>query len=144
VAADGKLVAAGSAGVGICLVRLNTSDGSPDTSLGSDGVKVVLLGSGTGSNASSIAGFAIQPDGKFVIGGALLNGSTLDAIVARFGAGGTLDLGFSGGFVSYNASTINLFQALAMDTDGRIVSAGFTGASLDGAHDQLALVRYWP
>ena len=45
---------------------------------------------------------AIEPDGKFVIGGGTLNGGTnVDSFVARFGTDALLDFGFAGGFVPH-------------------------------------------
>jgi uncharacterized delta-60 repeat protein len=140
---DGKIIAVGLKDIGICLVRMN-SDGSPDVGLGTDGVKLVMLGSETSGGATGSGGFALQPDGKFVISGSVLNGTTFDAVVARFGTSGVLDLGFAGGFLMYRLDALNFFLSIALDSDGRIVSTGFTGSSFDPAGQKVLLARFWP
>ncbi len=146
---DGKIVAAGGASAGggsdACLVRLNGNDGSLDNGFGSNGVKVVSLGSG---NVDFVNALAIQPDGKFVIAGGTLNGgSNTDSFVARFGTDALLDLGFAGGFVPHDigdtVDAIDQLQGIALDADGRIVATGyyFSGPN---TLQKVTVARFWP
>jgi len=148
---DGKIVVAGSAwsatGQDACLVRLNGSDGSRDAGFGINGVKVVSLAPG---HYDRVIGLALQPDGKFVLGGSVpiaAGSSNFDAVVARFGSSGVLDLGFGTGGVTTrelggDIKAIDQPRAIALDADGRIVTAGFF-LNAPGP-EMLLLARFWP
>lgn len=88
---------------------------------------------------------AIQPDGKIVVAG--FAGATvpaLDFAVARFEPDGIPDLTFDGdGFVTTDlqGGLADQAFAVALQQDGKIVVAGWSGAS--GARD-FAMVRYQP
>jgi uncharacterized delta-60 repeat protein len=148
---DGKIVVAGSAwsgtGFNACLVRLNGNDGSRDAGFGANGVKVVSLAPG---HFDRMIGLALQPDGKFVLGGSvpLVEGSSnFDAVVARFGSSGGLDFGFGTGGVTTrelggDIKAIDQPRAIALDADGRIVTAGFFLTA--PGPEMLLLARFWP
>ena len=111
--ADGKLVAGGQFTVAggadhYFIVRLN-SNGSVDSSFAS------------GANGH-VYSLAIQPDGKIVLGGVFtfLGGTFGDTArnrIGRLNANGSLDAGF-------NPGADNAVQAVAIQTDGRIVIGG--------------------
>ena len=83
IQSDGKIMAAGFSYSGskhdFALVRYNT-DGSLDTTFGSDGKVTTAIGSGT-DVARSVA---IQADGKIVVAGYSHNGSNYDFALARY------------------------------------------------------------
>lgn len=130
---SGKILLAGYAGTSaVYVTRLNT-DGSPDTTFGG-------YGNGTLRYASTMQVFAMIVDGS---GGILVGGvSANNFAVARFNSDGSLDTTFgANGIVTTNfpANTKDQIEALAIDSSGRIVAAGFTGF---GAACNFALARF--
>ncbi|GAB3392444.1 M10 family metallopeptidase C-terminal domain-containing protein [Azotobacter armeniacus] len=85
---DGKLLLSGSSNGDFSVIRLNT-DGSLDTSFGSDGKATFDLGRG-----DYVYSMAMQPDGKILVTGRSDNGSDDNFGVIRLNADGTLDTGF--------------------------------------------------
>ena len=151
---DGKIVVGGTAtitvtGAGgstsqqqdLALARYNTN-GTLDTTFGSDG-RVAIDGA---SAFASIAGMALQTDGKIVVA----DGSEQDFSLVRFTSTGVLDTTFgSGGFVSttFNGgalSTNDNSVAVAVQPDGKILAAGsatYSTASQSYA-SRMAVARY--
>ena len=90
---DGKIVAAGYAVLSgnqhFALVRYNT-DGSLDTSFNGTGMLTLAIGTGDDTGFT----LAQQADGKLVIGGYTVTGSTNDFALVRLASNGTLDAGF--------------------------------------------------
>ncbi len=144
IQADGKIVVAGFSGssrsVGsFAVVRYETT-GALDTSFDGDGKVIIDMG-----NFNSANDLVIQPDGKIVVVGA----SGVQAIgnlafaVARLNSDGSLDASFDGdgrvitslGSFSYTGAV-----AVALQTDGKIITAGHSGSSYSTA--DFALVRY--
>src|SRR5262249_25462043 len=84
---------------------------------------------------------ALQSDGKIVVAGYDYNGSNYDFALARFNAGGTPDSTFgSSGLVTTAVTPFDDFGwAVAMQSDGKIVAAGYDNAA--GSED-FAVVRY--
>ena len=135
--ADGKIVAAGSSNNGsdqdFALVRYN-ADGSLHTGFGTGGKVTTAIGSGN-DGASAVA---LQSDGKIVAAGYSHNGTDNDFAVVRYNADGTLDTGFgTGGKVTtaVGSSSIDLVHSVAVQSDGKIVAAGYSG-------NDFAVVRY--
>ena len=142
IQADGKIVAAGdtynSAGSNkdFAVVRYNVN-GSLDTSFGGTGKVVTAIGTG-----DDIAfAVAIQPDGRIVAAGYgsdnILN---VDFALARYNADGTLDTSFdSDGMVRTAVGPEgDAVRALAVQTDGKIVAAGYASSGTSG----FAAARY--
>jgi uncharacterized delta-60 repeat protein len=144
IQADGKIVVAGSAGGHVVLARFN-ANGSLDTSFGVGG-KVT---SGLGGYSESVAGIALQADGKIVVVGGtnsffvqLLRYVTLTTVtriddgiirqpsvfVARYNADGSLDTTFgSGGKVTTAlGQDFEQISGVIIQSDGKIVVAGTT------------------
>jgi uncharacterized delta-60 repeat protein len=144
---DGKIIAAGytEAGgpIGFALARYN-SDGSLDTTFDGDG-KVITYFSQIGLSSSFAYDVALQPDGKIIAAGSMFpNGSTEDFALARYNANGSLDTTFDGdGKLTTPVGSFNdRAQAVAIQTDGKIVAAGYT---YQGSSDhEYALTRYNP
>lgn len=135
---DGKILLAGSvsgtSGGDFGLVRL-LPDGSLDTGFGNGG-KVVADASGGYDSASAAL---LQPDGKVVVVGAVY-GTTVDIVICRFNADGSLDNGFGlGGKVLTTIADEDQPTCVALQSDGKIVVAGY--ASFNAVGD-FALLRY--
>lgn len=129
---DGRIVAVGETYNPFDSFQLArySPDGSSDASFGNSGY-VLTQG---GSAASGI----IQSDGKIVAAGRISNGFG----VVRYNPDGSLDQSFgTGGKVKTLVSGISshLLQAVALQSDGKIVAAGWTQTSI---YSNPAVVRY--
>lgn len=142
IQSDGKFVLAGfhaTQVVDSAIARLN-SDGSTDTSFGTDGFTVLDLGS-----TDQIRAVAVQPDGKIVTGGTSYVGPNVAFTVARFTTGGTLDTSFgsAGKQVTRVGNDDDILRSLAIQADGRIVAAGSSANPVPvGNNRDFAAVRY--
>jgi uncharacterized delta-60 repeat protein len=141
IQSDGKIVAAGTAYDGsfqdFALARYN-SDGTPDTSFDLDG-KLLTDFSGGGDAANAMA---IQSDGKIVVvGQTYVTATFLDFAVARYNTDGGLDTGFNrtGKFTSRYGAFHDAYNAVAIQSDGKIVAAGYTRT---GVWDDFAVTRF--
>jgi uncharacterized delta-60 repeat protein len=145
IQSDGKIVAAGwlynAAGTtDFALARYN-ANGTLDGSFGSGG-KVTTDFNGGNDTANALA---IQSDGKIVVAGSGSTGAAErpDFALARYNANGTLDGSFgSGGKVTtdFNGRIDGAF-ALAIQSDGKLVAAGFADNAA-GTSSDSALARY--
>lgn len=147
--ADGKLVLAGNCYNGVnddfCVARLNVN-GSLDASFdGPSGFAngKFLLPMGAGNDAARAA--AVQSDGKIVIAGHCFNGANTDFCVARLNVDGSLDTSFDGPIGNGNGQVLlpigagsDVAKALALQTDGRIVVAGYC---YNGSNDDMCVAR---
>lgn len=108
-----------------------------DYAFGDAGKVVMPVGTG---NAQGIAA-ALQSDGKILVAGHALNGSTYDVALARFTTDGVLDTSFDGDGLVMTAigSSADQAMAVAIQTDGKIVLAG---TSYNGSNFDFAVVRY--
>lgn len=135
---DGKIVAAGSDGTDFTMARYH-ADGSLDAGFGSDGMVVTNFGYvqivGVTVDRSDLArGLARQSDGKLVVAGE----SESDAALARYNTDGTLDTTFgSGGLLTAHFGSAEGFNAVAIQTDGKIVATGMS-------QDAVLVARYNP
>jgi uncharacterized delta-60 repeat protein len=109
----------------VAILRLS-SNGSPDTSFGPGGVRVVDLG-----QDSVAKGVAVQGDSKIVLAGSIGPGvhQITSGFVARVTASGALDPTFGGGsglFVQspQGGGAVAMFNAVALDPSGGIVVGG--------------------
>jgi uncharacterized delta-60 repeat protein/uncharacterized repeat protein (TIGR01451 family) len=139
---DGKIVVVGSAfnpGAGsasFALARYN-SDGSPDTKFAGSG-KLTTDFFGTGSEAD---GVALQPDGKIVIAGTVVDNADpglTDFALARYNEDATLDVNFGSGgesAVPLPSGSAATASGVKLQPDGKIVVVGT-------ASSDFALARY--
>jgi uncharacterized delta-60 repeat protein len=139
---DGGLVIAGSTAdpSNFSLARYN-SNGTLDANFGVGGKVITDFG----TIAEGALGVALQSDGRIVTAGyAYTNGATGDFALVRYNADGTLDTSFgSGGKVTTDFGTnSDLAAALAIQSDGKIVAAGYAVLSASGM--DFALARYLP
>ncbi len=113
------------------ITRLET-DGSLDNTFGTGGKSILSFGSWSHANS-----LAVQPDGKYLIGGF---GGAGQFFIARTTVDGQLDPTFtdSAGIVGGVLTTIGNFAectAMALQADGRLVAVGTSG-------NDFAVVRY--
>ena len=127
---DGKIVVAGYADTSggdrdFGLARYNP-DGSLDTSFDGDG-KVTTSFGGAGYEAADAV--AIQVNGKIVAAGDVaVTQNNRDHALARYNADGSLDTSFGGdGRVTADFFADDFAFAVAIQADGKIVSAGYAG-----------------
>ena len=104
-----------------------TATGALDTTFGSGGI-VHISYADDSDQASDVA---LQADGKIVIAGNALVGSTADFLIARLNADGSRDTSFgTAGLVTTPFGTLQDFaRAVAIQPDGAIVAAGQASAS---------------
>ena len=139
IQSDGKIVVAGQTDVGadthFALARYNT-DGSLDSTFGIANSGIALADFGGDDYADALA---IQSDGRIVVAGRSFGN---DFAVVRFNADGTLDttFGAGGGVITAVGSYADRAYALGIQSDGKIVTAGYN--EVDGALAEFALVRY--
>ena len=136
---DGKIVVASrlSLGTDFILARY-TSDGALDASFGAGGIVTTDLGALDIPKA-----LLFQPDGKIVAAGTTHStGQSITPIgMARYNADGSLDTGFGvNGKVVSDFGENEVVSAIARQSDGKIVAAGFIDGS--GASQRFLLVRY--
>ncbi|MGF6884395.1 putative delta-60 repeat protein [Nocardia sp. GAS34] len=144
---DGKIVVAGSTvnpdpaqGENFVLVRY-TADGKLDPSFGQGG----KVSTDFGGKADDAQALAIEPDGKIIVVGTSHGTATGDNIaLARYTTDGKLDTRFGqGGEVSTDLGTkADHANAVALQSDGKIVVAGSTVNPDPAQGENFALVRY--
>ena len=112
-----------------------TGPGDLDTTFGTGGKVTTDFG-------GSPVGFsvAIQSDGKIVVAGYSNVGGTFGFALARYNTNGSLDATFgTGGKVTTNYGGDDRGYSLAIQSDGKIVVAGYSNA---GGTFDFALARY--
>ncbi len=115
--------------------------GNLDPSFDGDGIVATGISSSPGSSNEYAWAVAIQSDGKIVAAGYANNGSNDDFALARYNTNGSLDATFgSGGKITTPIlSSHDIAQAVAIQSDGKIVAAG---RAYNGSNDDFALARY--
>jgi uncharacterized delta-60 repeat protein len=139
VQSDGKIVVVGRSSNGsnldFAVVRYTTT-GALDSTFGSGGKVTTAVGSGEDVPSA----VAIQSDGKIVAAGYTSNGTTSEFALVRYTTSGTLDSTFgTGGKVTTVIGSSSVATAVAIQSDGKIVAAGYS--RIGSTHD-FALVRY--
>jgi uncharacterized delta-60 repeat protein len=116
---DGKLVAGGTSGSSLVLVRYLTN-GAQDPTFGTGGAVTESLGFG-------VTGIALQSDGKILVTGTsgTLLSNNLSIEVARFLPNGALDSSFGSGGEATIGPGLQA-SAITVQSDGKIVVAGMT------------------
>jgi uncharacterized delta-60 repeat protein len=148
VAGVNAVVVAGISDMDLAVVRYN-ADGTLDASFGSAGKAIVQLGALVSYHGNlEYTDLAIDPGsgpldpntGKIVIGANLNYGSSpaLSYAVVRLNTNGSLDTGFGGGTGYTTFSTPNYFTSLAVQSDDRVVLAGYFAAAGTGVELELA------
>ena len=142
VQSDGKIVVAGSSvtatGYSDFALARYTTTGALDTSFSFDGKVTTPIGSGDDQGKS----VALQSDGKIVVAGYAVGGTSYDFALARYTAAGALDASFgNGGKVTtdFGSNTDDYGTSVAVQGDGKIIVAGYSRTAFDY---EFALVRY--
>jgi uncharacterized delta-60 repeat protein len=128
---DGRIVLAGYTSPGpdppdIALVRYNP-DGSLDNSFDGDGKLITPISAGSEDLGKDVA---VQPDGRIVVGGRSRTGVNRNAVLVRYLPDGSPDGSFDGDGKVVVATPTNTIYALALQQDGKIVTAGDPGLSV--------------
>jgi uncharacterized delta-60 repeat protein len=136
---DGKIILAGvtnAPGNLNLLVRYNT-DGSLDASFDSDGMVIT-------SNTCTVYGVKVQTNGKIVAVGTYPVSASLDFVVIRYNADGTVDLTFDNdGVVTTDLGfgTDDIAYATSIQANGKIVVVGHGN---NAGYNNFMVVRYHP
>ena len=138
-----KIVVAGSSNAGatydFAVARYNV-DGTLDTTFNTTGRVLTDLRVGSIDYATAAV---IQSDGKIVVGGVSeTSGIPYDFSLARYNPDGTLDLAFNGTgktVTNFSAGSYDALQALAIQSDGKIVAVGDSSAT---GRRSFAVARY--
>lgn len=137
VQADGKIITLGWAGEITCALTRYNADGTPDYSFGDEGKVLTFI-------RSVGRAVLIQTDGKILIAGTSFEQSAADFLVARFNPDGSFDASF--GVNGLVRTPIGFFAdeawTAALQTDGKIVLAGWTYNSIGTEGKNIAVVRY--
>ena len=114
----------------------SVAPGDLDTTFGSGGKVTTFF------NFSDANSVAVQADGKIVVAGANQPGNgSRNIVLARYHANGSLDNSFgNGGIVTTSVGNFNSASGIAIQADGKIVVAGFSGSSRSVG--SFAVVRY--
>ena len=144
VDSNDRIVVAGSSNAGgtydFAVVRYNV-DGTLDTTFNTTGRVVTDVGVGSGDFVTAAV---IQSDGKIVVGGLSdASGIPYDFTLVRYNPSGTLDLTFNttGKVLTdfTGSGNSDALQALAVQSDGKIVAAG---ESFTSGGSSFAVARY--
>lgn len=139
---DGRILAAGSSSNGANLdfaVVRYTQDGSLDLSFNLDGTVTTMVG----REDDEIAAIAVQDDGYIVAAGYSVSESGRDFALVRYTPDGLPDhsFGLGGIVVTEYGSLDDELTALAVDSEGRLVVAGYTSGTAGRA---VIVARYLP
>jgi uncharacterized delta-60 repeat protein len=125
---DGKLVVAGYTTEGgktdLAIERLG-ANGTLDDSFAGDGKAQLDLGGDDFGQA-----IALQPDGKILVAGYTVVGTSTRLAVVRLQPNGLLDTTFGEGGKAVVAQFTAIAEAVAVQPDGKIVAAGSSGGDL--------------
>ena len=156
IQSDGKIVVAGSADLSpnlnasinqyeFGLYRFN-SNGTIDSSFGQFGeAQTSIFGGDYGADHAYAA--ALQDDGKIIVAGASADSSKTAFALACFNSDGTIDKSFgtNGTVRNYIASAdtfIDEAHSVAIQSDGKIVAAGWSEDPYAATPQAFALARY--
>ena len=120
IQADGKIVAAGKANVGVnsdfAVVRYN-ANGLLDTTFGTGGIVITDFG----SSREGASALTVAPDGKIVVSGIVIVGGDGLLGIVRYNTNGALDTTFDGDG-KLLISDAGGFSDVAIQADGKIVT----------------------
>ena len=140
---DGKIVVVGFSGGGLftCfhVARFN-SNGSPDTTFGTNGIAIPLTFQNQGANKVATGhSIALGPNGKILVAGDFPNGDmNISYILVSLNSNGSLDA-----WNYFTLSTEDNLTAMVVQPDGKILLAGtsFPGDFIDYSGPRIGFVR---
>lgn len=154
VQADGKIIVAGTStstggsSSNIVIERFN-NDGTPDETFGTKGLVNLDLDTPLSTSSDDAKAVAIQADGKIVVAGnSTPTGGSSNVVLARLDKNGKLDATFGADGntdgtpdgvvqVSFGADSVDAVDAIAIQTDGKIVVAGDTTSNSGGSQNMM-------
>ena len=137
---DGKVLLAGTCSNGtnndFCAVRY-LPNGALDSTW--NGTGSVITPIGIGDDAATV--MTLQPDGKVLVAGYCLNGTTYNFCAARYSANGTLDNAWNGTGKVINSigSSDGLARTMTLQPDGKVLLAGYC---VNGGNADFCVARY--
>ena len=135
-------VASTSSMVNFTVVAAPVSAGALDVSFNLTGQVFTDIN----TSLDGIQAIAIQSDGKIVAAGSAdSNSSTgLDFALVRYNLDGSLDTSFGTGgkIVTDFGNGLDVAKTVVIQTDGKIIAAGYTNEALSGGPYGLAMARY--
>ncbi len=140
---DEKIVLAGNGLSAAALMRLK-ANGERDSTFGSNGYKTFFWDVGD----NEIHGMALQPDGKILAAGFGQPSSTRFSI-ARLNSNGVVDSSFGTNgtneavFVDGGTPLRSKALCMALQSDGRVVAAGFSRSSVFDTDTAFAIARFY-
>jgi len=129
IIAVGELI--GSTRSSIFITRFN-ANGAFDPTFGTSG-RTIFNVSATSNDAVANMGFAIDANGRFIVGGYSSDGGPTRSLLVRFASNGLLDTTFGTGgraLTTLPGTTSSFVRDVVLDLNGRIV---VTGAALTSA-----------
>lgn len=139
---DGKILVAGTTldnTFAFTVARYN-ADGTLDSTFDGDGVATTRFGDARGFATSVV----VQADGKIVVAGRIADSSSVDFGLVQYNGDGSLDSEFGiGGIVrtSFGTSQCRI-ESMALQSDGKIVVAGYLDTNIGSDNYAFALARY--
>ena len=141
---DGKIVVVGKTLAGaehVFVIARYLPDGSPDVTFGPNGTVLTNIPEGfpDKSNYDEATAVTIQPDGRIVVAGTIIQQQgDHDFVVVRYHPDGALDTSFGGdGIALVNFSGVDIAYAVRVLVDGKIAVAGYK-------NNEFALARLNP
>jgi uncharacterized delta-60 repeat protein len=147
---DGKAVVVGASSDGkIILARYDTT-GALDLAFGdsNSGITTTNLGVPTGDTKIGLSpAIGLQSGGQIVVASSVGQQPAVNQVVLRYGTNGALDTAFggvAGGIVTtdINNGSINFANAIALQSDDKIVVAGHANVNFNNDTSDISLVRY--
>jgi uncharacterized delta-60 repeat protein len=132
VQSDGKIVVAGDSNGDFIVARYNIN-GALDTTFNPGGIIPGVVFTDFAGGFDQAFAVTIQLDGFIVVAGTASNGSGSDFGIARYETDGDLDPNFGTGgklFVDFG-NDLDEAKSLVIQSDGKIVIAGYTSDSSD-------------
>jgi uncharacterized delta-60 repeat protein len=121
IQSDGKIVVVGSTNNRFMIARYN-SNGTPDTTFGTNGVTRTIVIISEDSFAHSVA---FQSDGKIIVGGYTQTATSPDFAIVRYNQNGTLDASFDAdGKVIISIGGSDYCYSIATLPNDKIVAVG--------------------
>jgi uncharacterized delta-60 repeat protein len=117
--------------------------GIPDSTFGTGGM--VLFENPIFASDAYGRDIATQSDGKILVTGYLFNGTRDAVLVLRYNNDGILDDTFgTDGFITYNecGGCAGEAYAVAVQSDGKILVAGYTNSHYTAGNQNILLLRY--